>query len=549
MDQTERRFRIAATTEQVLLGASVFWALAVNHGFFRAALKGSASAWTFGLALGLALVALHFLLLAPLATRWTVKPLVAVTTVLAAVASYYMDAYGVYLDPGMVRNVLHSDVAEARELLSWSLAGHLALNAGLPLALLWQVRITPRTWPRAALVRTAAMAAAACVLSGAVFAVFQPFASLMRNHKEARYLVTPANLVWSAVMASGQQAKAAMVPLRPLGLDAAAGPSWTAQAKPRIVVLVVGETARAANWGLNGYARQTTPRLARLPVINFGAVDACGTSTEVSLPCMFAPVGRRDYDESRIRGSESLLHVLARAGVQVRWRDNQSGCKGVCDGLPNENAASLQPPESCAQGRCLDESLLHGLDGILARAQGTQLLVLHQLGNHGPSYFRRYPPAFAKFQPACGEDDLSRCTQDEIVNAYDNALLYTDHVLARAIETLQAHAAEVDSALVYVSDHGESLGENGLFLHGMPHAIAPKVQKQVPMVMWMSAGFAGRAGIDVGCLRSRAAAPVSHDHLFHTLLRLADVRTTLYEPAWDIAAACRDDAAEHMARH
>jgi lipid A ethanolaminephosphotransferase len=256
---------------------------------------------------------------------------------------------------------------------------------------------------------------------------------------------------------------------------------------------------------------------------------------------MFAPVGRRDYDEARIRGSESLLHVLARAGVAVHWRDNQSGCKGVCAGLPADTVSSLNAPGLCDGGQCLDEGLLHDLDARLAAAKGSQLWVLHQLGNHGPSYFRRVPPAFARFQPACREDDLARCSREEIVNAYDNALLYTDHVLATLIGKLRAHADAVDTVLLYVSDHGESLGENGLYLHGVPYAIAPEVQTRVPMVMWLSDGAARSAATDPACLRARAAQPARHDHLFHTLLGLLDVHTALYEPAWDIAAGCRAD--------
>jgi lipid A ethanolaminephosphotransferase len=308
------------------------------------------------------------------------------------------------------------------------------------------------------------------------------------------------------------------------------------------VVLVVGETARAANWGLNGHARQTTPELAAVPgLINFPQTSSCGTNTEVSVPCMFAPVGRRDYDEDRIRGSESLLHVLARAGVDVLWRDNQSGCKGVCEGLPSEEMVRLDPPGLCAEGRCLDEALLAGLDERLASARGSGLIVLHMLGNHGPSYFRRYPERFARFQPACQSDDLRQCDSTAIANAYDNALLYTDHVLATLIARLQAQAqsSQVDTAMIYLSDHGESLGESNLFLHGLPWAIAPEVQKRVPMVMWFSDGLARQERLDLDCLRRRAAQPAAHDHLFHTLLGLLDVRTALHEPALDLLAGCR----------
>jgi lipid A ethanolaminephosphotransferase len=254
---------------------------------------------------------------------------------------------------------------------------------------------------------------------------------------------------------------------------------------------------------------------------------------------MFAPIGRRQYDEARIRGSESLLHVLARAGVAVHWRDNQSGCKGVCEGLPSDSVQALNAPGLCSSDQCFDEGLLHGLERRLSAARGSQLLVLHQLGNHGPSYFRRYPPPFARFVPACNSDDLSQCTRQEIVNAYDNALLYTDHVLAQLIKQLAAHAGDVDSLLLYVSDHGESLGEGGLFLHGMPYAIAPDVQTHVPMVMWLSGGAPGSLGLDADCLRQQARSALTHDNLFHTVLGVFDVRTKLYEQRLDLGAACR----------
>ena len=534
----------SAGSEQVLLLASLFWALAANRAFLTAALKGrewtDPATWAFALGLAMVLVTAHFLLLGLVANRWTLKPVLALLIVATALADHFMQRYGIYLDPSMLRNVLRSDVAEARELLSWPLLAQLLLYAGLPLLLIWRVRIEHRLWPRAAMLRMVWLLLAALLLGGTVLAVFKPFSALMRNQREVRYLVTPANLVWSLGRVLAVDAQGASAPRQAIGLDAVVGP--LAGTKPRLVVLVVGETARAANWGLNGYRRQTTPQLAQLPVINFPDATACGTNTEVSLPCMFAPVGRRDYDEARIRNSETLLHVLARAGIGVHWRDNQSGCKGVCDGLSNDSVTPVNAPGLCADGRCLDEGLLLGLEARLARLQGAELLVLHQLGNHGPAYARRYPSAFERFQPVCKQDDLSRCSIPEIVNAYDNALLYTDHVLARLIGKLQALAPRVDTALIYVSDHGESLGENNLFLHGMPYLIAPEVQKKVPMVIWLSEGMRQRDGIDPACLRRRALLPVAHDHLFHTLLAMFDVRTALREPALDLWSPCRTGA-------
>jgi lipid A ethanolaminephosphotransferase len=537
--------RFAATSDQLVLAASLFWALAVNRPFFVAALRDHASAdgsaWALAVGLALMLASLHVLLTGLVCTRHSVKPVLALLTVVAALALHFMQAYGVVLDPSMLRNAVYTDMAESRELLSWRLAQDLLLYAVPPIMLLAFARLRPRPWRRALASRAALLGLALITFVGALWWQFQPLAALMRNHKEVRYLVTPANAMWSLGSVLAADARGAVRPRQPIGLDAAAGPSWVAGSKPRLMVIVVGETARAANWGLNGYARQTTPRLAQLPVLNFPDTTACGTSTEVSLPCMFAPLGRRHYDESAIRGSESLLHVLARAGAAVQWRDNQSGCKGVCDGLPTERVSAARAPGLCQGERCWDEALLGGLDERLQHAQGVQVLVLHMLGNHGPSYFRRYPGAFERYTPACRNDDLGRCSRDEIVNAYDNALLYTDHVLATLITTLEAHAAKVDSAMLYVSDHGESLGEKGLFLHGVPNAIAPREQTQVPMVLWWSTGFGQAAALDRGCMRRRAGEAAQHDHLFHTVLGLLDVTTSLYEPQLDLTRGCRPD--------
>ncbi|MCU0952601.1 MAG: phosphoethanolamine--lipid A transferase, partial [Burkholderiaceae bacterium] len=535
-----RAWRWQATGEQAVFAASLFWALVANRPFIVGALGDRATAdpatWAFAGAMLAMLFALHALLLLPLATRWTLKPVLATVIVVTACATFYADRFAVIVDPAMVRNVLHTDAAEAAELLTPALAWHLLMHAGLPLLLLWRLQLVRRAPLRALAVRAAALLGCVAVLSALGLATYQPLSTAMRNQRELRYLIAPANWMWSLGAVAAHEARGAARPRVPIGLDAVAG--TPVAARPRVVVLVVGETARRANWQLSGYARDTTPQLAQRDLINFADVRACGTSTEVSVPCMFAPVGRRDYDEARIRGSESLLHLLARAGVDVFWRDNQSGCKGVCDGLPNDHVAQVAPA-LCEHGHCLDEGLLTGLAERIGRGSGTQFIVLHMLGNHGPAYFRRYPARVAAFAPACTDEDLRKCSQDEIVAAYDNALRYTDEVLARLVDLLAAQADRVDSAMLFVSDHGESLGEHGLYLHGLPYAIAPEEQTRVPMVMWSSPGFAQARQIDLGCLRSRAAQPASHDHLFHTLLGLLDVRTALYAPAFDLTAGCR----------
>jgi len=317
----------------------------------------------------------------------------------------------------------------------------------------------------------------------------------------------------------------------------------TASNRPTLFVLVVGETARAANFSLNGYSRDTNPRLSKLDIINFAHTHSCGSSTEVSLPCMFSPFGRRLYDEARIRRHDSLVQQVAHAGLRVVWRDNQSGCKGVCGGAELQTFDDLDLSGVCTNGRCFDEVLLHGLDGLAGQPARDTLLVMHQIGNHGPAYYRRYPSAFKHFVPACETDALHHCSQQEIINAYDNALLYTDHVLAELIEFLQTQRSRYDVALIYVSDHGESLGENGLYLHGMPYAIAPKEQLEVPMIWWLSPEFARNRSLDIACLRAEADGQVSHDYLFHSIAGALGIVTPDRDPQFDLFAHCRHELA------
>ena len=535
--------RPVLTSTRLAVLAGTFFALAANGPFLSAVLAGRdpwvPSSWKFALAMVVALAAVHVLLLSLVVVRPLAKPLLALLIVATAFATYYMQRFGIYLDPTMLRNVLKTDPTEASELFGWGMLPHLLLFAGLPLLVLWRVRLEHQPWGRALAWRLATVMGSVAMLVGALLLVFQDFSSQMRNQREVRYLITPANFIYSAIRVATDSTREAQVARTPAGLDARLDASWATRTKPALLVLAVGETARAANWGLNGYARQTTPELAARDVINFRDVTACGTNTETSLPCMFAPVGRRDYDEGRIRTSESLLHVLKRAGFQVLWRDNQSGCKGVCDGLAAEQLDNAEFPEWCSGGRCLDEVLLQGLDTVARDAKGNLAVVLHMLGNHGPAYFKRYPAAFRRYTPTCDTGELRECSREQVVNAYDNALLYTDHVLAKTIDFLQSQASRYDTALVYVSDHGESLGEKGLYLHGVPYAIAPDEQTKVPMTWWLSPGYAASFGLDTACLRREAAAARTHDHLFHTVLGLLQVHAREYEVGLDITRPCR----------
>ncbi len=529
------RWHLTMGIEAVIVWASVYFAVAGNATFWKAALSAPLDIRRV-LSLLALVVAAHGILLGLLLWPRLWRGVLTILIVVAAVAGHYMGDYGIYIDADMVRNVLNTDWREAHELVGWDLA--LPLAGAMPvLFLVSRIRLVPHNWRRMVVARIVLLSAMCLLGTLGVVVSLQAMSAFVRNRREMRYLVTPANVIVSlAKVVSEEPPGKARVQL-PIGEDATRVPTAEAH-RPRLLVLVVGETARAVDWGLGGYARQTTPALAGRDVVNYPDVRACGSSTEVSLPCMFSPYGRRDYDEMAIRGHQSVLHVLQRAGVRVLWRDNQSGCKGVCDGLEVEDRHDRRDPGLCDGDRCYDLILVDGLAAAARRHHGDQVVVLHMLGNHGPTYAERYPPEFARWRPACATSDLGRCQRGQIVNAYDNALLYTDHVLGETIDAL-AGMGDYDTAMLYVSDHGESLGERGLFLHGMPYAIAPDEQLQVPMVAWFSPGWRRATGLDMACVRQHANAAYSHDNLFRTLLGLAGVQTRLYQPALDLYSQCR----------
>ncbi len=529
-------FKPTMRLEVLALLVSVFFLACYNFSFWRAIVQLDAS-WHLVVTLIILIVALQAFLLGLVLSRWTAKPLLTLLFLVSAGAAYYMNAYNLYLDADMLRNVLHTETREASELIVPGLLPYLLLLGVLPSLLVWRLRFPERTWTRALAIRAGFLVAMVLLgVAGAMFA-FKDLSALIRNQREVRYLVTPANYIVSTSKVLLVDERQAHAPLLPIGEDAKQA-SRAPGSKPRLLVFVLGETARAANWGLDGYARQTTPELASLPdLINFPQTESCGTSTEVSVPCLFSPWGRHDYNESTIRRHQSLLHVLDRAGVTTLWRDNQTGCKGVCDGLPFESVVDGKDPTLCNSKRCFDEILLQDLGARIAPNGRDRIVVLHTLGNHGPAYFERYPSRFRRFVPTCDTDELGDCSREQIVNSYDNALLYTDHLVAETIGFLRKQDA-YDTALIYASDHGESLGEKGLFLHGVPYAIAPKEQTHIPMVMWFSPDFLRDQKLDPNCLRKTAQQPASHDNLFHSVLGLMQVHTNLYQPEFDLFAGC-----------
>jgi lipid A ethanolaminephosphotransferase len=526
------------------LAVAIWMSLVLNVPFWRsawAATVGGDSA-RVGFLLSLPVVVTLWIALALEVLAWgrARKPVLAALLLIAAPASYFMLTYGVLLDRTMVANVLQTHAAETLELITWrSLLWTLLLGL-VPAVLLFLVPVTRVTWQRELWRKTAVLGTLSAALVGIVLAFFSSYASLARNHRDLRLQLVPTNVL-AATYSYAKRRLAAPAVLQAMGVDAVSR-QHPAGARPRVLVLVVGETARAANFSLLGYARNTNPRLgAEADLLAFRNASSCGTATAVSLPCMFLDVGREHFDMEMASTRESLLDVVQRAGVKVLWRDNNSGCKGICDRVPHEDVARDPVAGLCAAGECWDEVLLSGLARRLERVTSDTVIVLHMKGSHGPAYYRRYPPEFERFKPACRSTQLDQCSRESIVNAYDNSILYTDHVLARTIELLRSHAKEVALSMMFVSDHGESLGERGLYLHGMPYALAPDEQKRIPFLLWLPTDRTRDWSLDAACLRSRSSQPVSHDDIYAMVLGLMGVRTAMYDRKRDVLANCRSE--------
>lgn len=488
------------------------------------------------LALAVAFAAVSTLLLTLFAIGPLLRPLLILWLQIAAFAAYFMDSFGVVINTEMLDNAVQTQVAEARDLFNVRLLAYWLVLGIVPGIVVWRLRLRRDGWLRALAARALLAGGCVAVIASCVLGQGGFFASFIREHKPLRSYANPAYPIYSAVRYAGSR-----------WVDADEGPVATIAEDAKVraadphrefIVLVVGETARADRFSLNGYARPTNPELSREAVFSFRNVRSCGTSTAVSVPCMFSLLGQADFDVKSARRQENLLDIIQRAGAAVLWLDNNSDSKGVALRVPYENYRTPDRNPSC-DGECRDVGMLGRVRAFAdSQPTGDIVVVLHAMGNHGPAYYKRYPPAFEKFVPACHDNDLSRCSAEEISNAYDNAILYTDHFLAQVIALLKNYDDRFETAMVYFSDHGESLGEGGTWLHGLPLAIAPESQTHVPAVFWFGRGFDDVAPEK---LRQARDAALNHDHLAHTIMGMLEIETRSYRRELDLLADYRPE--------
>jgi lipid A ethanolaminephosphotransferase len=534
-------FNFEASVHAVALHVSLFLVLLGNFAFWQATSEalGQLSMASVLLIAGLAVIVVGLinLLITLVSFRYIFKPVIIALLLTSAAASYFMQSYGVMLDETMMQNIMETDPAEATELLSLKFMGNMLLFGVLPALVVLRTRILYKPLLRELLAKATNLIITVCVIGITLFAGYKDLASFSRNHHELRHLINPLNYVYG-IKRYALEHWSEQRPIEPLGEDAYVLTPLDQRGRKNLTILVVGETARAKNFSLNGYDHNTNPNLARQDIINFNNTWSCGTATAISVPCMFSNMGHENYSDDQAKHQENVLDVLQHAGVQVVWRDNNSGCKDVCDRVETLEMSREHDAKYCVDEDCYDDILFSNLQAYVDNLKKDTVIVLHMQGSHGPTYHLRYPQEFAVFKPSCDSNQLEDCTQEEVVNVYDNTILYTDHVLNGVIEFLKHNNAQFNTAMLYMSDHGESLGENGLYLHGLPYFIAPDEQKHVPFIVWLSDQYATTAGIDKTCLKARSQDRYSHDNLFHSMLGLMDVDSITYNPDLDVFAPC-----------
>ena len=524
----------------LILLASLYFTFILNCSFWRFAFNTveitNFSVFVFALSLPVFVFAPLYIFFNLIVTTYTAKPLLIFFILISSATNYLMYNLGVYIDSDMVRNVFETNTREALDLVTFSGLIWVFLTGLIPAAVIAITKVNYQPWGKEAVKRAVCVFIAVLTLGGIVAVSYREYVSFGRNNREARKLLNTINYTYSTVRYFQSQIRADKT-FKLLDKDALLVPFEDPHLT--VLILILGETARAKNFSLYGYEKKTNPLLEKQDIIHFDEVASCGTATAVSVPCMFSHLGRTNFDAAEAKYTENLLDILKTAGYRILWRDNDDGCKGVCDRAEVQSMVKTNNPKYCNGKYCHDEALLDGLPELLADIKQDTLIVLHTMGSHGPTYYNRYPDSFKRFVPTCDTADIQNCTREQLINTYDNTIIYTDYIVSSVIDMLTNHP-EYESGLIYVSDHGESLGENNVYLHGFPYKLAPKEQKHVPMILWMSETMKRWDYVDYGCLKNEAAQHTyTHDNLFHSIIGLLEVKTHTYNRELDIFKNCR----------
>ncbi|BAS67828.1 phosphoethanolamine transferase [Bathymodiolus septemdierum thioautotrophic gill symbiont] len=470
-----------------------------------------ASGFGFALGFGALFFAILYVILALFSNKITLKISLTILLLASAIIGYF-SKIGVVFDRFMITNIVdnlkENNTKEALELLSMPLIIHLIIFGLVPIVLLWIVKIKRQPFLVESKNRIVTMLIVVVVCIVMIWFNAKYLTYFGRENRDLRYFVNPLYVIDSMHSYVNKTYFASTAEdFKVIGSDAIINDNQ----RKTVGIFIIGETARADRFALNGYQKDTSPLLSKRPLVNFSNVASCGTSTAYSVPCMFSILSKDNYSPQKADNQSNALDILQKAGVKVIWIDNNSSCKGVCKRIESKNILAENK---------FDISMLDTLKDTIDKYDSSVLIVLHSLGSHGPRYYRRYPKSFGKFTPVC-ENTPEKCSNKEVDNAYDNSILYADYLIDSTIQLMQDNYK--DSFVFYASDHGESLGEKGVYLHGLPYIIAPKEQTHVPMLAWFSNEKS--ATID---------EPLSHDNISHSLLGLFRVKTNVYNNKLDL---------------
>ena len=511
----------------LIIIVAIYLVASANIAFFEQVLNVYPFSQNIGFILSITgvLFGLMWLVLQLLCYRPMAKPVLIVLLLTAAVCGYFTSAYGTIFDTNMLINSMETDQAEAMGLFAPSMVIRVLLLGVLPAFMISKIRLKRLSWQRSILQKTATLIISITLIAACIAPFGDQYASFFRQHKQVRSYANPITPIYSLIKLGENYVDELRRPdtLTLHATDAKRVAPTNSSTKPKLMVFVVGETARADHFGLNGYERNTTPLLSKQSdLYSFKNAISCGTSTAYSLPCMFSYADREDYDIDTAKYHENVLDTLSKQGVNVVWRDNNSSSKGVADRVMFEDYKTAETNPNC-DVECRDIGMLDGFDALVKSGEPPKdtLILLHQMGNHGPAYYQRYPKDFEEYNPVCMTNELSKCVAQSVINGYDNAIRYTDYFLSNVIDTLKTYEQDYEVVMVYISDHGESLGENNIYLHGLPYNFAPDAQKHVPALIWSPSSN----NIDADSLSRMVDQPVSHDFITPTLLSFFGIMT------------------------
>ena len=473
-------------------------------------------------------------------SKKTVKFLSILFLLINAGILYFMNTYNVSIDRTMLINALETNVAETMELLNLKFVLYLFVFAIIPGFFIFNININNNyKLLKTFLCKIGIIALSLIIGCITLFLDYKELSSTARVNRNIKYKVIPLNYFDSLYSLARRKIKNRKIPFQDLTGDVKISNNFVND-KKNVLVFIVGEAARSIEFSLNNYEKDTNAPLKDKDVIFYDNFYSCGTATAISVPCMFSSFERKNFNLNQKDSFSNLFDFLKKANVYSYWRDNNSDCKGVCNRIENDNVVKEKLEGICNGKECYDEILITDLERRIENLKDqNNVLVLHQKGSHGPAYYLRYPKEFEKFSPVCKTESFNECSIEEIKNAYDNTIYYTSYIINKTIEILQKYENDFNVSLIYVSDHGQSLGENGLYLHGAPYNFSPDEQRHIPYMMWLSKNFADNFKIDKECLNAQRNEHFSQDNIFHSILGLFGVETKYYNADLDLFKNCR----------